>query len=446
MKWTQTAANEVSRVQGTPVRVGGWAAPLLVLLFLLPRTTLATNGLDLIGFGAESNAMAGADTAVARDTTALNTNPAGLIQIAGSAFDVYGALAYGLDVRHQDGFGNDRHVSNRVIGVGGFGYARHLAGSSLRAGIGFFAQGGAGNVFSNLATAFGTRDDLSVLFRIAKLTPGIAGAVTDRLALGASASLVYADIREKFFPNTSFFNAPDPTHSFFGFELDGAHDVAFQPKLGAMYRLNDLVTFGASYTARCALPLQRGTLISDQAALGLGKVTYRDTRLDGMALPREIALGVALRPSPAWLWSVKLNWINWSEALKTTTLTVSNPDNPAAAPTLTATSTLDWHDQLVFALGAAHQLDDKTILRFGYNHGRNPIPVGRTNPLLNAITEDHLTIGLGRQLNAEWEAASGIEYAYGGKVQYNNPELPFGADAVEQNNYVALYLMMSRRW
>jgi hypothetical protein len=38
----------------------------------------ATNGINLIGFGAESSLMAGADVAVARDTSALNTNPAGL--------------------------------------------------------------------------------------------------------------------------------------------------------------------------------------------------------------------------------------------------------------------------------------------------------------------------------------------------------------------------------
>jgi long-chain fatty acid transport protein len=420
--------------------------PFLTVFFLLPQTALATNGLDLIGFGAESSTMGGADTAVARDTTALNTNPAGLTQIAETALDVYGALAYGLEVRHQDGFGNDRHVSNRVVGVGGFGYARHLADSNLRAGIGFFGQGGAGNVFPNLATAFGTRDDLSVLFRIAKLTPGIAGAVNDRFSLGVSASMVYADIQEKFFPNTSFFNAPDPAHSFYGFELNDAHGVSFSPKLGAMYKLSELVTLGASYTARSTLPLKRGTLISDQSALGLGKVTYRDTRIEGFALPREIALGVALRPSPVWLWSIKLNWIDWSEALKTATLTATDPDNPAAAPTLAATSTLDWHDQLVLALGAAHRLDEKITLRFGYNYGRNPIPVERTNPFLNAITEHHLTFGVGRRLDAETEITTGIEYAHGGKVTYTNPELPFGQDAVEQNNHVAFHFMMSRRW
>ena len=41
----------------------------------------ASNGLNLIGFGTESVLMGGADVAVARDTLALNTNPAGLARI-----------------------------------------------------------------------------------------------------------------------------------------------------------------------------------------------------------------------------------------------------------------------------------------------------------------------------------------------------------------------------
>jgi long-chain fatty acid transport protein len=61
---------------------------LLTLLFMaLSLPVNATNGILLIGYGAESTLMGGADTAVARDTSALNTNPAGLVQIKGKRFD-----------------------------------------------------------------------------------------------------------------------------------------------------------------------------------------------------------------------------------------------------------------------------------------------------------------------------------------------------------------------
>ena len=65
---------------------------LLCSLGLFASTSHATNGINLIGFGAESTLMAGADIAVARDTSALNTNPAGLTQIHHQRFDAYGSL------------------------------------------------------------------------------------------------------------------------------------------------------------------------------------------------------------------------------------------------------------------------------------------------------------------------------------------------------------------
>jgi long-chain fatty acid transport protein len=112
----------------------------------------ANNGLNFIGFGSESALMAGADTAMARDTASLNTNPAGLAHIGGAAFDLYNAAAYALDVAHADRFGNDAGVANKIVPIGGAGFARRLNGTRLVAGIGFFAQGGAGAVFKDLAT------------------------------------------------------------------------------------------------------------------------------------------------------------------------------------------------------------------------------------------------------------------------------------------------------
>ena len=49
-------------------------ALILLAGLLLPAAAVATNGLNQIGFGTESVGMGGADIAVARDTSALNTN------------------------------------------------------------------------------------------------------------------------------------------------------------------------------------------------------------------------------------------------------------------------------------------------------------------------------------------------------------------------------------
>ena len=406
----------------------------------------ATNGLNLIGFGAESVLMGGADVAVARDTTALNTNPAGLARIRGHALDMFGAVAYGSDVRHLDSFGNDRNVSNRVIPIGGFGYAQPIADTGITAGIGLFAQGGAGNIYKNLATAFGTRDDLSGLFGIARLSPGAAWQATERLALGMSVPITFATARQKIFPGTSVFNAGNPAASFFGYELKGAQTLKTGFKLGMQYRASDTLMLGATYTQKTSLPLTGGSLVSNMSAIGLGQVTYHDARIDGLALPREVGLGAAWQPREGWLLSFKLAWLNWAESIQTSTLTASNPDNPLAPAMLSSTAANNWRNQNVYAIGAAIDLSPQDTLLLGYNYGRSPIPLQNLNPLLAAIGEHHFTAGFSHQLGAEWKLACGFEYQRGAHAVYTNPALPFGPNAQERANYPAFDVMLSRRW
>ncbi|MEZ0287727.1 MAG: OmpP1/FadL family transporter, partial [Methylophilus sp.] len=239
----------------------------------------ATNGINLIGFGAESSLMAGADVAVARDTSALNTNPAGLTQIKAPLLDMFGSILRTTDLVHKDAL-NEEHASNRYTPLGGGGYARPLEDTSCTAGIGFFAQGGAGGVFDKIRTPFGNRDDLSSLFGIAKVIPGIGCQVTDRLSLGASLNIVYASIEQDFFANTSVGTA------FAGYKLEDASAVRTGFKLGMQYRVTPTLTLAATYSEKTELPLTGGTLVADFTGAGLGKVRYSDASVKGFALPR----------------------------------------------------------------------------------------------------------------------------------------------------------------
>lgn len=307
------------------------------MLTLAPA--FATNGINLIGFGAESSLMAGADVAVARDTSALNTNPAGLTHIHGQAFDGFGSILRTLDLAHKDSFGNDEHASNRYTFLGGGGYAKSLDSLPCTVGVGLFAQGGAGGVFKNLNTPFGNRDDLSSLFGIAKVIPGMGCQVNESLSLGASIAIVYASIEQKLFPETS------STAPFSGYALKNAAALKMGLKLGAQYRVNPSLTLGVAYTEKTPLPLTGGSLVANYSATGFGKVQYGDARVTGFALPREIAVGLAFKPSDAWLLSFKLNWINWADAIKTVTVRATNPNNGAAPAVYELVSPADWKNQ-----------------------------------------------------------------------------------------------------
>jgi len=422
-----------------------WIAATWAAIFTLysAAAVQANNGLNLIGFGAESVTMGGADLAVARDTSALNTNPAGMVQIPGKRLDLYSAVAYALDVRHQDSLGNDEEISNKHIVLGDLGYVQRLSSIPIALGVGLFAQGGAGYVYQDLTTPFGNQDDLSSLFRIAKLNAGGALEVNPNFSIGATLSVLHADLNQKIFPDTSFYNSSLPQQSFFGFNLQNMTATNVGYKLGGMLRVGDRAKLGMAYTSRVNLEMDGGKFISDLSGLGLGKVAYHDVTMKGLNLPQELGLGVAVQATKPLLASVEIKWIDWSSAIKSSTLKAADPDNPVAPPVQTLTQKNDWRDQTVIAVGAAYELTDNAVLRAGYNFGRNPIPNKNLNPLLAAISEETVTAGAGYRLTDHWRMDGGVEYEFKNKVRYTNPNLPFGPNSTETAELVALHLSVS---
>jgi long-chain fatty acid transport protein len=411
-----------------------WA---LLLAVAAHGTAGATNGFNLIGFGTESTAMGGADLAVARDTSALNTNPAGLLQIERQRWDVAFALGYPRDVRHVDGLGNDaENVSDPVPVLQG-GWARRIRpGAAL--GIGLFVQGGAGSDFERMLTGFGNRDDLSSTFGLVKLSLGGAMGVGGKVSVGASVSLTRGVLEQTVFPDTS-------SPVFLGYELDQADGYRFGWKVGIALDVNARVRLGAAYTEAIPLDLEGDRIVFDMSALGLDKVAYGKARAEGLGFPREVGLGAAFRPSPALLLSAEADWLQWSNAVRVSRLSASGPDRAGAPPELSFEQDQSWKDQVVFALGASWERGP-TVLRAGYNHGPNPIPPETLTPLFAAINVHHLTLGVGRRFADTWRWDAVFEHPFRHEVTYTNPSLPFGPDAREEVEGLVFHGSVARAW
>ncbi len=413
---------------------------------MLANPALAGNGFNLIGFGTESIGMGGADLAVARDTSALNTNPAGLTQIEGQRFEVTSIVGIALNVRHKDQFDNDRFVANTPVFFGNIGYAHTLNKYPVTVGMGLFFQGGPGFEYENLHTAFGTTDDLVSLFEIARLNSGLAYQVNDRLSLGVSLMASYTTIEQKIFPETSFSDSAAPEQAFLGFRLKPTEALGFGAKLGLQYKLNDQFTLGIAYTSQIALDFDAAKAEFNMTALGLGKVNYSDVQMEGLNTPQEFGIGIAYHPNERWLASAELTWLDWSSAIKRSTLRASNPDNPAAAATLNLINDFDWRDQYVLALGLSYAVNPDWVLRAGYNYGNNPVPIDKISPLLPQSTRHHLTTGFAYRFSDTWQMEGALEYQASNEVRYVNPALPFGDNAAEELEAVVVYFTLRRQW
>ncbi|HKY91898.1 MAG TPA: outer membrane protein transport protein [Nevskiaceae bacterium] len=414
-------------------------APLALLLS--SAFAHAGNGLNDFGFGPTSQSMGGADLALSRDTAALNLNPAGLTQIRHRAFDVNVEPFGFIDVGHRDSLGNDTHADN-PLGISMNGGLAWRISPELVAGFGFFGQGGAGFVYEDLRTGFGNRDEAESLFGSFKFAPGLAWQVSDRLSIGAALGIVWSSARQKFFYDTS-----DPASGFGGFRLDSVKGWSAGGKYGFQYRPAPGWVIGAAYTDEIPIDLHGGEFRQNfEADPAIGsRVRYREASAKGLNIASETGVGVAWQATPRLLLATEINWIDWSHAMKKSTISASRPTTPGAPPTLRLEQNLDWRDQWVTSIGAEWRLDPKSRLRGGFNYGRNPVPKETLSPLLNLIGTTSFSVGYARDLSAHWTLNSCLLIQLDKEVSYDNPQSPFGPSREEWYAWI-LQVGLSRRW
>ena len=387
----------------------------LALCLALAAPAWATNGMNMISFGGREAGMAGASLGVSDNPVAMNNNPAGLSQIKGQEL-TFGVSALMPNLKHEDRFHNSEDGKSNTFLLPMAAYAYHQKDNPWTFGLGLFGQGGMGAEFSNLNTAFGTKDQTYTNVSYAKVTPSLAYQVNDRLSLGAALNVGYAAMEMKFFPNTV---APG---MFYGMNLQNVYGFGYGIKAGAQYKASDMVTLGLVYTSKSSLDFKHG----DMTFAGMGKYS---AEVEGFNWPQSLGAGVAVRPTSKWLLALDLTWVNWKNAMDQVDIKTNAP-----GPLSDVRFNMDWKDQVVLALGAAYKLTDTWTLRAGYNYGNNPVPADHLNPLFPAIPEHHLTMGLGYKINDNWSLDAGWEHAFSKSVTYTNNDTPFGPNAVETHD------------
>lgn len=408
-------------------------------VFFLPLWVSAAwtgNGINDIGYGSDSASMASADVALARDTAALNNNPAGLVQIKSQTLDVLLEPFSSFGIEHSDRIGNDTRIDNLIGGGIGGGYARRLPGTAVVAGVGLFFQGGVGFVYNDFATPFGNRDDLSGVLGSVKIAPGFGWAINERWSVGSSAGLIYSTARQKFFPGTS-------TADFSGFRVDSLSGVSVNAKAGLQYRPAQDWVLALVYTSKAPIRLEDGTVTVNNTGSGGGSVHYKDARLTGLAFAQEVNAGFLYRASPRWSLAADLTWSDWSEAMRYTTLTARDADDAAAEPEFRLKSPLDWRDQYLISVGTLFRWTSATELRAGFSHARNPIPESTLNPVFSAIAENSVSAGFTHRLGPIWNLNFAATWQPPVKVKYDSA---LTGPSTERFEVTVLYFTFSRRW
>lgn len=357
-----------------------WA--LAGVAFSLASVAHATNGYFLHGYGVKSEALGGAGVAFPQDALAPATNPAGAAFV-GHRFDlgvdyfrpvrnaeVVGSAAPSNDLSYD---GND--VKNFFIPQ--IGYSRPL-NDRVTLGLAVYGNGGLNTAYTRNVTLFGTSKagvDLSQAF----VAPTVAYKIGEKQSVGLSLNFVYQRFKATGLEN--FAGAPGlSAHP--GDLTNRGYDTStgWGARLGWSAEVHPLVTVGATYqtkTKTSKFKKYRGLFAEE----------------GGFDVPANYAVGVAVRPRPAWTIAADVEKIEYS-GVKSVGQTLL-PGLATAQLGGGDGAGFGWRDIVVEKIGVAYELNESWTLRAGFNHGNQPVRPSETlfNILAPGVIENHATLG-----------------------------------------------------
>lgn len=190
-----------------------------------------------------------------------------------------------------------------------------------------------------------------------------------------------------------------------------SQDFGLGAQIGLSYNLKNFVFLGLTY----------------QTPVSMNYRDVFDSNGDGehenlkLTQPQEFALGIGIKPNEKLKLGLDIRWINWENAK--------------------GYKDFQWKDQWVIAIGGEYNPIPNLALRAGYNYGRTPIRGGKKDVInLNnipdfqsqfndfqiawfnllgfpAITENHITLGLGYQFTKNFSIDIAYKYAFNKKVK-----------------------------
>ncbi|MBU2743208.1 OmpP1/FadL family transporter [Acidithiobacillus albertensis] len=406
----------------------------------ISSSALATDGYQLIGIGQYAIGMGGAVVAAPDDPlSAAISNPAGLANMTPQA--AFSAEVFNPTRKTNMGNGEIGSHSN-IYGIPAIGWVAPAFGDGIVFGGGVYGTSGLGvNYLQNIAAnpqgfPYGgyTKAYSSITF--IQMAPSIAMKVNSHLSVGGSLNIAaeqgsFQQTLTQYAPATIIQPGVGPVNTVApvtaGLNLSSpswAYGVGLT--LGVLYKVNDMVTLGATYKSPMMFtPLTfQGGAQSAQLPNGQPVQGTQGEYSGHLNYPQQIALGLAIRPTSQWLVSVEGQWINWHNTLNT-----FNIYGPWQGTNVVPLG-LHWHNQFVANFGTQYDINNWLQVRAGYTWSSNPIDNkdAAANTIFPAVVQNTITFGSTQKLGMGWKLTEAYMHAFANTITGPAGTAPFGME------------------
>ncbi|MFO7530689.1 MAG: outer membrane protein transport protein [Marinobacter sp.] len=381
----------------------------------LPSVASATNGYFSHGYGTISSGMAGAGAALAQDSIAAATNPAGLAFVGNRVdgglelfsprrkYEVEGPMSPPPAFSLQPG---SYQSSRDAFAIPHFG-ANHRINDRHALGVSVFANGGMNTSYpgDNGGPFYGGRTgvNLEQLY----IAPTWSWKFADNQAIGISPMIAYQRFEAKGLGAFSDFSS-DPS----ALTNNGTDDAwGYGIQIGWQGEITDTLRGGLSF--RTILEMEEFDeyqgLFAEQGDFDI---------------PQMLNAGIAWSGIDRHWILLDIQHIRYSD--------INSVGNPML-PNLTTTQLGDddgagfgWDDMTIVKLGWQWQQTDQQTWRAGVSYGEQPVQEEEVllNILAPGVQEWHFTGGFTRQFSDSLELSGSAFYSPRNSVKGDNPLSP----------------------
>lgn len=392
-----------------------WSALLLVAF----ADSANADGIVRDSVGGVSSGRGGANIAHFDNGVVLLSNPAGMTNVDGRGLAEFGADFYMTDLDYSDPQ-NSANARFGFLGLPQGSYIRKSDDGRLAAGLGVYVPAGFSTRWqlNGPPPIFGERTYKSI-GALAKITPGIAYRVTDRLSVGATlgVGVSHAELEGPFFLRTA---GAGVVPTLFDVQATGAAPVW---SAGLQYRLNDRTMLGLAYVGETRLQMD-GTVRATAFIPPAPMQSNFDAEMD-LVWPRSLGVGVTHLVSRRHRVSADILWYDWSHAFDRIDLQLTNASNPvfAAMGTINDRLPLNWKDSISARLGYEYFATCCDVFRAGYVLNTETTPGSTLTPYLPATLQHTFSVGYGR----EWGSRRldlAYQFAFGPERNVTDSDLP----------------------
>jgi len=396
-------------------------ALLVVALLGLSGSSLATNGDNLIGVSPASRGMGGIGVGMpVGPTDTIFRNPAWMSYYKGFNLS-FGGILFMPKVKAK--FGPAPAPASATSEADFFVVPEvgivHQINDKLSFGIGAFGVSGMGTDYRNKDPLLA---NMHTTFQFMRVIPALSYKINSAISVSGAVHLAYGSLD---------MGANMPHNA--GGGQSQTYGVGAQ--IGLAYNMGDFLYAGLTYQSPVNMTYKR---IFDSNGDG----AFEDFKL---TQPQEVAFGLGVKPMENFKVGMDIRWINWGDAK--------------------GYKHFQWKDQWVIAVGGEFKPTQKLALRAGYNYGKSPIRGGakdltRDKNIPNlaapfsdldiaffnlvgfpAITEHHITLGLGYEFTKNFGIDLAYKHAFNKKIKAtDNMGMGFEVEAQNSQNAISIGL------